>query len=107
MITKADNPSLLSEKAFRIALQQYVGKQNDGGTLLERSQLFIAKNKHRKNYSLFKQDLYNFLVEGIKPRNNTYQFASGLEEKFINIFPQASEKPSKFNSNPPNLSAII
>jgi len=92
IITKADNPSLLSEKAFRVALEQYVGKLNGGSTLLERSQLFVAKNKHHK-YGSFKQNLYLFLIEGIKPRSNIYQFASRLEEKLIDIFPQASEKP--------------
>ena len=93
MITKADNPSLISEKAFRIALKQYVGKLNNGSTLLERSQLFIAENKHRQNYSTFKQDLYHFIVRDIKPRNKTYQFRSLLEQKLANIFPQANEKP--------------
>ena len=92
MITKADNPSLISEKAFRIALQQYVGKLDNGSTLLERSQLFIAENKHRQNYGVFKQDLYRFIVKDIKPRNKTYQFASLLEQKLIGIFPQANEK---------------
>ena len=93
MITKAENPSIISEKAFQIALQQYVGKLNNDGTLLERSQLFIAENKHRQNYGAFKQDLYYFIVKDIKPRNKTYQFASLLEQKLIDIFPQANQKP--------------
>ncbi|MEL6580244.1 MAG: hypothetical protein AAFQ14_10855 [Cyanobacteria bacterium J06621_12] len=93
MITKADNPSLLSERAFRIALQQYVGKLDGGQTLLERSQRFIAQNEYRQNYRVFKQDLYSFLTNNIKPRNKTYQFASRLQQKLLNIFPQANEKP--------------
>ena len=93
MINKADNPSLLSEKAFRVALQQYVGKLSHGNTLQEQSQLFITENKHRQNYGAFKQDLYYFIVQGIEPRNNTYQFANQLEQKLASIFPQANEKP--------------
>jgi len=92
MIVKADNPSLLSEKAFRIALQQYVGKLDRGYTLQERAQLFIAENKHRSTYNTFKQDLYRFIVKDIKPRNKTYQFESRLKQKLDSIFPQANEK---------------
>ncbi|MEN9565717.1 MAG: hypothetical protein RLZZ69_913 [Cyanobacteriota bacterium] len=93
MITKVNNPSLLSEKAFQIALQQYVGKIEQNSTLLERSQRFIAENKYRSTYQVFKQDLHSFLVSNIQPRNNTYQFASLLEQKLVAIFPQANEKP--------------
>jgi hypothetical protein len=93
MITKVDNPSLLSEKAFQIALQQYVGKIEQNSTLLERSQRFVAENKYRPTYQVFKQDLHHFLANKIKPRNNTYQFSRLLEQKLVDIFPQANEKP--------------
>ena len=91
IIVKAENPSLLSEKAFRIALKQYVGKV-DKSTLQERAQLFVAENKYRQNYQVFKQDFYRFLVKGIEARNNTYQFESRFQEKLDSIFPQANEK---------------
>ena len=93
IITRADNPSLLSERAFRVAMQQYIGKEDSGHTLLERSQLFIAENEYRQTYKVFKQDLYHFLVSNIKPRNNTYQFASRLKQKMAEVFPQAADKP--------------
>ena len=93
IISKADNPSLLSERAFRVAMQQYVGKNELGSTLLERSQLFVAENEYRQTYKVFKQDLYRFLVSDIKPRNNTYQFPRQLEQKMTEIFPQAYNKP--------------
>ena len=93
IINKADNPSILSERAFRVAMQQYIGKNELGSTLLERSQLFIAENEYRQTYKVFKQDLYRFLVNDIKPRNNTYQFPSQLEQKMTEIFPQAYNKP--------------
>jgi hypothetical protein len=93
MITKVNNPSLLSEKAFQIALQQYVGKIEQNSTLLERSQRFVAENKYRPTYQVFKQDLHSFLANNIQPRNNTYLFANLLEQKLVDIFPQANEKP--------------
>ena len=92
IITKADNPSLLSERAFREAIHQYAAKNHLGSTLQERSQLFIAENKYRQTYNVFKQDLYRFLIGNIKPRNN-YQFASQLEQKMSEILPQAYNRP--------------
>ena len=93
IITKVENPSLLSERAFRSALQQYASKNDRGDTLLERSQLFAAENKHRKTYEVFKLDFGHFLVDNLKPRNNTYHFKSRLEQKLREIFPQANDKP--------------
>ncbi len=93
MIIKAENPSLLSEAAFRIALQQYIGKIDNNSSLLERSQLFIAENERRLTYHKFKQDLYLFLVSNIQPRNSTYRFDSRLKQKFKNIFANSDDKP--------------
>ncbi|MEY4519887.1 MAG: hypothetical protein RLZZ499_2487, partial [Cyanobacteriota bacterium] len=72
---------------------QYVGKIEQNSTLLERSQRFVAENKYRPTYQVFKQDLHHFLANNIKPRNNTYQFSRLLEQKLVDIFPQANEKP--------------
>lgn len=93
IITKVDNPSLLSDRAFQIALQQYVGKIEQNSTLLERSQRFNTENEYRPNYQVFKQDLHFFLTSDVKSRNSTYQFAKLLEQKLVDIFPQANEKP--------------
>ncbi|MGF1591464.1 MAG: hypothetical protein ACFCU7_19915 [Pleurocapsa sp.] len=93
IITKVDNPSLLSEKALRIALQQYIGKIEHNQTILERSQRFLAENELRNTYQVFKQDLYRFLTTNIKPRNSTYQFKPRLAQKLADIFPQSDAKP--------------
>jgi hypothetical protein len=93
IITKVDNPSLLSERAFQVALQQYIGKNEQSQTLLERSQHFVAKNKYRQTYQIFKSDFSHFLGDNIKPRNSTYQFSNMLEQKLADIFPQANDKP--------------
>ena len=93
IITKSKNPSLLSERAFRAALQQYVGKSDRGNTLQERAQLFIAENQHRKNYGKFKLDFGRFLTHEIEPRSSTYHFKSRLSQKLAEIFPQANDKP--------------
>ena len=92
VITKVDNPSLLSERAFRKALKQYLGRTNNKD-LLERSQRFLVDNKIRSNYKIFKQDLYRFLIQDIKPRNSNYQFDLRLKNKIETIFPQSNEKP--------------
>ena len=93
MIIKVDNPSLLSERAFRTALKQYVGKIDNKSTTLERSQRFIVENELRKSYGEFKRDLYKFIVSDIKPRNGTYNFSSRFKQKLADIFPQSDAKP--------------
>ncbi len=92
MITKVDNPSLLSERAFRTALKQYVGKIDNKNTTLERAQRFVVENELCQNYGEFKRNLYNFIVSDIKPRNNTYNFSSRCQQKFTDIFPQSDAK---------------
>ena len=93
IITKAENPSLLSEKAFNKALQQYQGKLEHQQTLLERSQRFIVDNQRRNSYQVFKQDLYHFLVDNLKVRQPGYGFKGKLKRKLNNIFAQSDAKP--------------
>ncbi len=93
IITKVDNPSLLCEKAFTTALQQYISKIEYNQSILKRSQRFIAENDLRNTYKVFKQDLYHFLTTNIQPRNSTYQFKHRLKQKLAAIFPQSDAKP--------------
>lgn len=93
IITKVDNPTLLSEIAFKVALQQYLGKIDDQHTVLQQSQRFLAKNKLRSSYQEFKQDLHQFLTLQIQPRHSNSNFKSQLKQKLEQIFPQSDSKP--------------
>lgn len=93
VITKVNNPSILSERAFRVALQQYLGKIENKQTIQERSQRFVADNKLRSSYQVFKQDLHRFLCQNIKSRNSNYNFNQQLAIKLEQIFPQSNDKP--------------
>ena len=93
IITKVDSPSLLSQKAFKIALQQYIGKIYSQRTVFERSRSFIAENNLRNSYQEFKQDLHSYLTSNITPRNSNYQFDLLLDRKLKEIFPQSDAKP--------------
>ncbi len=93
IITKANNPSLLSERAFRIALQQYLGQVDHGGTILQRSQRFVIDNSSRSSFQVFKQDLHRFLTNNIKPRNSNYDFSQKLKQKLDDAFFQSDRKP--------------
>ena len=92
IINQVNNPSLLSENAFRIAMRQYIGKNDNNSSLLERSQLFVVENEHRLSYKKFKQDLYCFLVSDLNPRNSTYRFNNRLKQKLENIFAHSDDK---------------
>lgn len=92
IITKVNNPSLLSEPAFRIALQQYLGVDR-GSTILQRSQRFVIDNNSRSSFQVFKQDLHRFLTNNIKPRNSNYNFSQELKQKLDDAFFQSDRKP--------------
>ncbi len=92
IITKVDNPSLLSEKAFRVALKQYTGKSDHQATVLERSHRLMAKNELHHSYKEFKRDLYRFIVSDVKPRNDSYNFKIKFQQKLGSIFPQSDAK---------------
>ncbi len=93
VIIRVNNPSILSERAFRVALQQYLSKIENKQTIQERTQRFVADNKLRNSYQVFKQDLHRFLCKNIKPRNNNYNFERQLASKLEHIFPQSNQKP--------------
>jgi len=90
--SQSNHRQILSERAFRVALKQYVGKIDHEHTVLERAQRFIAKNELRNSYGDFKQDLYHFIASDIKPRNNTYNFKSRFKQKLDDIFIQSNAK---------------
>lgn len=92
IITKVNNPSLLSEPAFRIALQQYLGVDR-GSTILQRSQRFVIDNNSRSSFQVFKQDLHRFLTNNVKPRNSNYNFSQELKQKLDDAFFQSDRKP--------------
>lgn len=92
-INKVSSPSILSERAFGKALKQYIGKVENGKTLLERSQLFVRDNQVRSSYKVFKKDLHRFLIKDIKSRNSEYQFEQKLKDQLQQTFPNADERP--------------
>ena len=92
VITKVDNPSLLSERAFSTALKQYFSKV-DGCTLSKRAHLFIAQNKFRTSYQVFKEDLYQFIITDLTSMNNTFKFENRLKAKLEDIFAESNHKP--------------
>lgn len=92
-ITKVDNPTLLSERAFKRALKQYIGQVENQSTILEQAQLFVTGNNLRNSYQIFKQDLYCFLTKNIKPRNNNFHFNNKLKQKLEQTFSQSDAKP--------------
>ncbi|MGL5793329.1 MAG: hypothetical protein ACRC06_02800 [Waterburya sp.] len=93
IITKVDNPTLLSEAAFKVALQQYLGKIDDRHTVLQQSQRFLANNNLHISYQEFKQKLHQFLTFKIHSRHSNYNFKKQLEQKLEQIFPQSDPKP--------------
>ena len=92
IITKVNNPTLLSERAFKVALDQYIGKNSNSKTLLEQSQRFVADHDLRRSFQDFKNDLHLFLVHDLKPRDRNQNFADSLKFKLDSVFPHSNSK---------------
>lgn len=97
IITKVNNPTLLSERAFKIAMQQYIGKINQHHTLIQQCKRFVADNNLRDSYGIFKQDLQHLLTSNIQPRYHNYDFSNQLEQKLAQILPQSNNLPLNKN----------
>jgi hypothetical protein len=92
IITRVENPTLLSEKAFKVAMRQYIGKIDGEYTLLQLAQRFLVQNNLRNCYQEYKRDLHQYLINNIERQNNNYQFESKLRQKLNQIFPQSDSK---------------
>lgn len=92
VITRVENPTLLSEKAFKVAMKQYINKIDGEYTLLQLAQRFLVQNNLRNCYREYKKDLAKYLVSNLEPKNNNYQFESKLRQKMNEIFSQSDSK---------------
>jgi hypothetical protein len=92
VITRVENPTLLSEKAFKVAMKQYISKIDEQYTILQLAQRFVLQNNLRNCYQEYKQDLAQYLVGNLELKNTNYQFESKLRQKLNQIFSQSNSK---------------
>jgi hypothetical protein len=92
VIRRIENPTLLSDKDFKIATDIYSGKLDGEHTLTQIAQKLVANNSLRHDYGHFKQELYRYLLYKIDTKNSNYPIDRYLKQKLEQIFPQSDSR---------------
>ncbi len=85
-INRVKNPTLLSDKDFKLAIKYYIGKIDGKNTLLQLSQKLRNRNKAGYSYKDFKQELNQYLIDNFQLKNHNYHFDEKLKHKIVSIF---------------------
>jgi hypothetical protein len=92
VIRRIENPTLLSDKDFKMATDIYSSKLDGEHTLTQMAHKLVANNTLRHNYGHFKQELYRYLLYKIDNKNSNYPLDRYLKQKLEQIFPQADSR---------------
>lgn len=91
------NPTLLSDKDLGRSLKHYVGTVENGYTYQDLSRNFVEHTDDVRNYQLFKDELYEYIVQSIDPNYGKHRFNKKLYDKLQNTYPQYNhKKPDEF-----------
>lgn len=93
VINRVKNPTLLSDRDFKVAIKHYLGKIDGKNTLLQLSHRLSDRNKAGYSYKVFKQELQQYLVNQLKTKNQNYHFDRQLDRKISSIFPKSDDRP--------------
>lgn len=97
LIKPVSNPTLLSDKDLGKSLKQYVGTVKNGLTYQDLSKSFITHTIDVRNYQVFKDELYEYIVQSVDPKYGKHRFNRKLYDKLQNTYPQHnSAKPDEF-----------
>lgn len=93
----ANNPTLLSNEEFHLALEHFTGKVDGFNTLKDLAEKFLAYCRKLRSYRSFKEGLYEYLTISIDPKYGKGQFSNKLYRQLQNTLPHNdSQKPSDF-----------
>ena len=92
-LRRAKNPSFLSERDLGYSLKKYLEKPNGQKTINQISRQFLNKNKLGVSYKDFKNNLYSYLILGVKSRNKEYQFDKIISSILNKSYYQSDNQP--------------
>lgn len=95
IIQPITNPTLLSDRDLGKSLKHYVGKVENGYSYQEISRSFLNHTSDTRNYKLFKDDLYEYVIQSIDGRYGKNSFNKRLYSKLEELYP-------KYNNNKPD-----
>ncbi len=97
IIQPVKNPTLLSDRDLGKTLKHFVGPIKNGNSYQDLSRSFVHHSNDIRNYQLFKDDLYEYVMQSIdgKYANNT--FNKRLYQKMQQMYPgRNNSKPDEF-----------
>ena len=93
LIQPVANPTLLDDRNLSRAIRHYSGGAIAGRTYKDVAQSFITHTRQLKTYASFKDDLYQYIVNGVDPSYGQRQFNNQLHRQLQLILPDSSSKP--------------
>ncbi len=84
------NPTLLNDEELYLALQQFGGKAENYYTYRELAQKFLNRTCRTPSYSLFKEDLYQYLITSIDPSYGQHYFYGLLNKHLTNTLTECN-----------------
>ncbi len=97
IIEPVENPTLLSNKELGKSLKHFVGPVKNGSSYQDLSRNFINHTSDTRSYKLFKDDLYEYVMQSIDGKYGKHSFNKRLYEKMQNIYPARNDaKPDEF-----------
>jgi hypothetical protein len=97
VIEPVKNPTLLSERDLSKSLKHYVGTVENGYSYQELSRSFVTHTSNIRNYQIFKDDLYEYIIQSIEGKYGKNSFNKRLYQKIQSIYPQYNhQQPDEF-----------
>lgn len=90
--TTIQNPTLLSEKQLFSGLRQYLGKIDSNYTQKDLAKNFLSKTKEFKNYRVFKDNLYEYLINPLDSEYGQKQFGDRLYKQLQKTIPHSDNQ---------------
>ncbi|HBB34631.1 MAG TPA: hypothetical protein DDZ80_18495 [Cyanobacteria bacterium UBA8803] len=91
------NPTLLSDEQLLLALKEFAGKVDGSHTYKDLAHIFLALTCQTPSYREFKKNLYEYMIQSIKPEYGKHYFNQCLSQQLDNIFHESdSQKVNKF-----------
>lgn len=97
IIKPVTNPTLLSDRDLGRTLKHYVGPVENGYSYQELSRSFLTHTSDVRNYQLFKDNLYEYIVQSIDSKYGKHTFNKRLYDKIQELYPKYNQsKPDEF-----------
>ena len=95
IIHPVDNPTLLSDRELGYALKNFVGRVKGNQTYNDIAKSFLTHSLQARSYRIFKEDLYEYLIDSVDPRYGKQKFNEKLYERLQETLPRYDlQKPN-------------